>query len=105
MLGFRSGFVKKVKKFVREAKSTHCFIHRYALASKTLPIALQKVSDSAIRIVNFIKAGSLNTRQFKGLYKDMNSIHETLLLHTAVRSLSKVNLANRVFEMKFIFEF
>ena len=47
MLGSRSGFAKKIKKLALEAKSAHYFIHRYALASKTLPTALQKVLDSA----------------------------------------------------------
>ena len=42
-----SGFVKKVKKLVFEAKGAHYFIHRYELATKTLPSALQKVLHSA----------------------------------------------------------
>ena len=50
--------------------------------------------------MNFIKAESLNTRQFKELCKDMNATHETLLFHTAARWLSKGNVLNRVFEMK-----
>lgn len=75
-------------------------IHRYALASKTLPKDLQKVLDSVIKIVNHIKPGALNTRLFKELCKEMNSDHETLLFHTAVRWLSKGNVLNRVFELK-----
>ena len=50
--------------------------------------------------MNFIKAGSLHTRQFKELCKDMNAMHEILLFHTAVRWLSKGNVLNHVFEMK-----
>ena len=49
--------------------------------------------------MNFIKAGSLNTRQFKELCKDMNAMHEILLFHTAVRWLSKGNVLYHVFEM------
>jgi len=41
MMGSRSCFVKKVRKLAPEAKGTHCFIHRYALPSKTLPTALK----------------------------------------------------------------
>ena len=89
MLGSRSGFVKKVKELAPEAKSTHCFIHRYALASKTLPTALKNVLDLVAKIVNFIKAGSLNTRQFKEFCKDMNAMHETLHFHTVVRLVFK----------------
>ena len=101
MLGSRSDLVKKVKKLVLEAKGAHCFIHRYALASKTLPSTLQKVLDLGKVIVNCIKAGSLNTRHFKELCKDKNSTHETLFFHTAVRWLSKGNFVNRVFKMKY----
>ena len=100
MLGSRSGFTKKVKKLAPEAKGTHCFIHRYAFASKTLPTALKNILDSVVKIVNFIKADSLNTHQFKELCKDMNAMHEVLLFPTAVRWLSKGNVLNRVFEMK-----
>ena len=46
MLGSRSGFTKKVKELVPEAKGTHCFIHRYALASKTLSTALKNTGCS-----------------------------------------------------------
>ena len=100
MLGSRSGFAKKVKELVPEAKGTHCFIHRYALASKTLSTALKNILDLVVKIVNFIKAGSLNTRQFIELCEDMNAMHEILLFHTAVQWLSKGNVLNHVFEMK-----
>ena len=89
MLGSRSGFTKKVKELAPKAKGTHCFIHRYALSSKTLPTPLKSILDLVAKIVNLIKAGSLHTRQFKELCKDMNAMHEILLFHTAVRCLSK----------------
>ena len=41
MLGSQSGFQKKVKELDPQGKDTHCVIHRYALASKTLPSSLQ----------------------------------------------------------------
>ena len=76
MFGSRSGFPKKVKELAPEAKGTHCFTHRYAFASKILTTALKNVLDSVVKIVNFIKAGSLNTHQFKELFKNMNAMHE-----------------------------
>ena len=100
MLGSRSGFVKKVKELASEAKITHCSIQRYALASKTLPTALKNVLDLVLKIVNFIKAGSLNTRQFKEFSKEMNAMHKPLLFHTAVHWFSRGNVLNCVFEMK-----
>jgi hypothetical protein len=100
MLGSRSGFQKKVKDLAPQAKGSHCMIHRFALATKTLPKLLQEVLDSLIKIVNYIKSSALNTRLFKEFCKDMNSDHEALLFYTAVRWLSKGNVVERVFELK-----
>ncbi|XP_068246552.1 zinc finger BED domain-containing protein 5-like [Palaemon carinicauda] len=100
MLGSKSGFQSRVKKLAPQAKGIHCMIHRYALASKTLPASLQEVLESVIKIVNYIKTKALNTRLFKELCKDMNADHEVLLFYTAVRWLSKGNVINRVLEMK-----
>ena len=37
-------------------------IHRYALASKTLPASMQEVLESVIKIVNYVKNQALHTR-------------------------------------------
>lgn len=37
-----SGFQNIVKELAPQAKSTHCVIHRYTLASKTLPTTSAK---------------------------------------------------------------
>ncbi|XP_068240097.1 zinc finger BED domain-containing protein 5-like [Palaemon carinicauda] len=100
MLGSKSGFQSRVKKLAPQAKGIHCMIHRYALASKTLPSSLQEVLESVIKIVNYIKTKALNTCLFRELCKDMNADHEVLLFYTAVCWLSKGNGINRVFEMK-----
>lgn len=100
MLGVKSGFQAKVKALATEAKGVHCMIHRYALASKTLPATMQGVLDSVIKVVNYIKSGALNTRLFAELCKDMNSDHEVLLFYTAVRWLSKGNVVYRVFALR-----
>ena len=94
MLGSKSGFQSKIKKLAPQAKGIHCMIHRYALATKTLPASLQEVLDSVIKIVNYVKTSALNTRLFKELCKDMNSDHEVLLFYTAVCWLSKGNVVN-----------
>ncbi|CAG9816532.1 unnamed protein product [Phaedon cochleariae] len=100
MLGSRSGFQKKIKELAPQATGLHCMIYRFALAIKTLPEPPQEVLNSLIKIVNYIKSSALNTRPSKELCKDMNSDHETLLFYTAVRSLSKGNVIERVFELK-----
>ena len=61
ILGCHSGFQDLVKRKVPKSKGVHCMLHRQVLAFKTLPNALQKVLDEMIEIVNFIKAGALNS--------------------------------------------
>ena len=73
---------------------------RQALASKTLPQFLQKVLDQIIKIVNFIKAGALNSRLFKAFCGDMDSDHQVLLYYTAARWLSKGNVTQRILELR-----
>ncbi|XP_067947518.1 zinc finger BED domain-containing protein 5-like [Watersipora subatra] len=65
--------------------STHCFIHRQALAAKTLPKGLQEHLSSVIKVVNFIKGSALQTRLFHRLCEDMDAVHSSLLFHTKVR--------------------
>ena len=100
VLGSQSGFQKQIKKLAPGANDTHCFVHKYAHAGKTLSVQLNDILNSVEEIVNFIKAGGLSPCQFKELCRDMNSTHETLLFHSAIRWLSKGNVLNRVYEMK-----
>ena len=58
MRGLRSGFVTKVKEKNPSVMSTHCILHREALASRTLPAEMMDVLNVAIKVVNFIKAGA-----------------------------------------------
>ena len=79
MLDCNSGFEALVKKLALTSKSVHCMLHRQALPFKTLPDSIQTVSEQMIQIINFIKAGALNSRVFKRLCIDMNSDHLVLL--------------------------
>lgn len=96
MLGARSGFVELVKRKNPNIIATHCIIHREALASRTMPEELKQTLDSAIKILNYIKASALNTRLFRRLCQDMESEHQNLVYHTSVRWLSKGNMLNRL---------
>nr|XP_039258064.1 protein ZBED8-like [Styela clava] len=62
MLGSRSGFVSRMKQRSPIAIGTHCVIHREALASRTLPPALDDKLAVVIRIVNFVKATPVKSR-------------------------------------------
>lgn len=55
MIGVRSDLAIKLKEKSPAMVSTHCFIHRQALASKPLPHKLRQTLDSAIRIVNYFE--------------------------------------------------
>ena len=96
MLGSRSGFQKVVKDKSPEVTGVHCVIHRQALACKTMPPQLFEMMSTIIKIVNFIKSSSLNTRLFRELCEDMTATHKTLLFYTQVRWLSKGNVLKRV---------
>ena len=50
--------------------------------------------------MNYIKAGSLNSRLFKLVCQDMESEHVALLFHTNVRWFSKGNMLKRLYELR-----
>lgn len=65
MLGNTSGFATLVKKEIPQVIITHCFLHRQALASRTLPTFLKEVMSTCVKIINFIRSRALNHRLFK----------------------------------------
>ncbi|KAL4126754.1 hypothetical protein QTP88_010963 [Uroleucon formosanum] len=72
----------------------------FSLASKNMPKSLKLVLDSAVKIVNLIKARPLNSRLFTVLCNEMGSTHKSLLLHTEVRWLSRGKVLTRLFELR-----
>ena len=96
MLGARSGFTKLLKQKNPKVVTLHCTIHREALASRTMTQLLKEALDTAIKLVNFVKASSLNTRLFRWLCQDMESNYEGLLFHIAIPWLSKGDMFNRL---------
>ena len=100
MLGAKSGFQTLVKDKAPNLVTTHCFIHREALASKTLPDGLKCAFEVVVKSINFIKYSALNTRLFRKVCEDLNSEHKQLLYYTKVRWLSRGNLVARVFELR-----
>lgn len=61
MLGNTSGFASLFKKDVPNSIISHCFLHRYALFSQTLPIFLNVVMSTCFEISNFIRAITLTS--------------------------------------------
>lgn len=100
MLGKLSGFTALIKKEIPDIIITHCFLHRHALASKTLPTNLKEVMTTAVKVVNFIRARTLHHRLFKVLCQEMGSEHEVILYYTEVRWLSRGQVMKRLYELR-----
>ncbi|KAF2368590.1 protein of unknown function DUF4371 [Trinorchestia longiramus] len=100
MIGSRSKFVKLVKEKNPAVTGTHCVIHRQSLASKTLPGNLRSSMNLAIKVVNFVKNSSLNSRLSATLCSDLGTYYKTLLFHTEVCWLSKGNMLSRLYKLK-----
>jgi hypothetical protein len=78
----------------------HCFLHRHALASKTLSPRLKSAVDTVVQAVNFIRSRSLNHRIFKIFCQEVGAAHELLLYRTEVRWLSHGRVFTRVMEFR-----
>ncbi len=96
----KSGFQKRAKEVATNSKGVHCMIHRFVLASKTLPDELCKILEAVTKCVNIVKAGDLNGRLFHSLCRVMNSEHEALLFCSKVRRLFYGNIVNQTFELR-----
>ena len=99
MLGCKSGFRARALQVNPTIRHIHCMIHRYALASKTLPSELESVLTDVVSMVNYIKASALNTRLFRRLCQDNEADHENLIYHTEIRWLSRGNVLRRFIEL------
>ena len=75
----------------------HCIIHRQHLAAKSLDNDMEEALTVAISAINFVKANALHDRLFQKLCE--NEDHQTLLLRTEVRWLSKRNSLVRLAEL------
>jgi len=96
--GTINGNVQRIKNIAKNCSSSHCMIHRQALAEK-LSISFKKALDEVVKIINFIKSRPLQNRLFKILCEGMGSVHTSLLLHTEVRWLSRGKILTRIFEL------
>ena len=80
-----SGFKGLVTNGAAHVSFTHCLIHCFALAMKTLPSRLQKVLQDVVKIANYISANAATSRLFAVFYEELGSDYKVLLLHTEVR--------------------
>ncbi|CAM4611750.1 unnamed protein product [Lepidochelys kempii] len=87
MVGSKKGVVAHIQAVAPEAKSTHCCIHREALATQNMQADLKQVLDEAVKIINFVKGCPLNAWLFSQLCDEMGSDYTHLLFHTEVHWL------------------
>lgn len=96
MMGKNVGLRGIISRMHPHIKTNHCIIHRQSLASKDLSPSFSDVMQVVISTVSYVKARDLNSRMFKQLCIAENSDHQTLLMHTAVRWLSRGKTLERV---------
>ena len=89
MSGGFGGLRTLVQGVAVNAKSTHCLIHREALASQQLSGDLNGVLEVVVKTVNFIKARPLKARLFQRLCDKLGAECNNLLLYCNARWLSK----------------
>ena len=88
MLGNRSGFAALLRKDIPNLKSTHCFLHRHALAAKTLPFKLKKALQIFVKVVNTNHGRTLNHRLLRSFCEELGKEQTVLLYHTEIKWLS-----------------
>jgi hypothetical protein len=69
------GFASLVKEENYDVVTTHYFLHREVLVSKTLGDEMKKVLDDATKMVNFIKQRPVHSRMFKKLCENLDKEH------------------------------
>lgn len=84
----------------KEFISSHCITHLDALASKKMSPELNETLLLAVKMINNIKASALNSRIFSLICEEMDSEHQTLLLHADVRWLSRGRTLPRLYELR-----
>ncbi|XP_025405011.1 SCAN domain-containing protein 3-like [Sipha flava] len=99
MTGRHVGYIAHLKKAVPGVICVHYVIHCQHLAAKNLSGVLHETLQFVIKAVNNIKASSLNDHMFRELCHDNDEYFERLLLHTAVRWLSKGKCLCRFFAL------
>ena len=100
MIGYRSGFKGLITSVAPHVSFTHCVIHRFALAIKTLPSGLREVLQDVVKIVNHISENATTSRLFAAFCEEVGSDFKVLLLYTEVRWLSRGKVLNRLLQLR-----
>uniref|UniRef100_A0A3B1JWU0 HAT C-terminal dimerisation domain-containing protein n=1 Tax=Astyanax mexicanus TaxID=7994 RepID=A0A3B1JWU0_ASTMX len=103
MVGETNGFIGHLKRHLgpdqaAELKHYHCIIHQEALCGKHLQF--KEIMDFVVSAVNFIRARSLNHREFQYFLEDISAAYGDVIYHTEVRWLSRGNVLKRFFALR-----
>ena len=96
----RSGFAALLRKEFPNLKFTHCFLHRNALAAKTLSPDLMKTLEISVKVVNMICDPAINHQLFHSFCEEVGKKHTVLLYHTEVRWLSRGHVLYCLFGLR-----
>ena len=104
MTGSEIGFMGKLCHYLRQKNiekpmQFHCIIHQQSLCGKFLNANL--VMDVVISTINFIRKNGLNHRQFQTFLQTIEAEYGDVLYHTEVRWMSRGNVLNRFFDLRY----
>jgi hypothetical protein len=100
MLGSTSSLATLSKKEAPHFVVTHCFLHRHALATKTLPTTLIEVLSADIQVINFIRISSMNCYIFNAFCQEMGAEYEVILYHIEAHWLSRRLVLKHLLELR-----
>lgn len=100
MVGKHNGFIQL---FFNEIShpiiNFHYIAHQEALCTKDSMKSIQKVMETATKIVNFITSRALNNRQFAKLLEEVESQYSGLFMYNSVRWLGHGKILNQFVEL------
>ncbi|GFY45265.1 SCAN domain-containing protein 3 [Trichonephila inaurata madagascariensis] len=99
MTGRLTDLTARIKEVAPESESTHCLIHREVLASRKMSPEFNSVLIDVVKVIDYIKAHTLNSHLFEQLCEEMGTEYRCLLFFTEIRWLSKGKSLLRVFEL------
>ena len=108
MVGIHKGLNAFIKTKNPDCKFLHCMLHREALVAKKLKPkgsethTLEKTFSDVVKIINEIRTRPRVSREFSDFCQESLADHDTLILHSEVRFLSRGKVLKRCVSSKSI---